>query len=229
MQCISNDSQFTIYVLQLESGKYYVGKSRDPVKRITSHMESQGSAWTKTYPPEKIIEIKENAGAYEEDFKTIYYMGLYGIDNVRGGAFCEDELTNETIEVITKMLKGAQDVCYQCGKKEHFINDCPEHKKCYYCNDSGHLINDCSKIKRTIINKDPKSLLQLNKQIADVDRTCFKCGESGHISLDCPFIKHEFRVVNGCFNCNKIGHYIKECPEILCSNKYFKKKNRYMK
>jgi len=220
-----NDNQFTIYVLELESGKYYVGKSRDPVKRITTHIESQGSAWTKTYPPKKLIEIKENAGPYEEDFKTIYYMGLYGINNVRGGTFCEDELNKESIEVITKMLKGAQDVCYQCGKKEHFINECPEHKKCYYCNDSGHLINDCVKIKI------PLKIIQSEQSQIDAknNRSCFKCGEIGHISLDCPLIKHEYRIVGGCYNCNKIGHYIEDCPEILCSNKYFKKKNKYIK
>ena len=36
-----------IYILELEEGKYYVGKTEDPTYRIESHFASNGSAWTK--------------------------------------------------------------------------------------------------------------------------------------------------------------------------------------
>ena len=38
-----------IYILRLEQGEYYVGKTANPDFRIESHFNSEGSAWTKLY------------------------------------------------------------------------------------------------------------------------------------------------------------------------------------
>lgn len=35
-----------IYILQLEKGKYYVGKTNNPKFRINNHFDSNGSVWT---------------------------------------------------------------------------------------------------------------------------------------------------------------------------------------
>ena len=42
-----------IYILQLEKGKFYVGKTINPSFRLDSHFNSNGSAWTKIYKPIK--------------------------------------------------------------------------------------------------------------------------------------------------------------------------------
>jgi predicted GIY-YIG superfamily endonuclease len=39
----------TVYVLQLEDGKYYVGKTADLPKRFKEHREGNGAAWTINY------------------------------------------------------------------------------------------------------------------------------------------------------------------------------------
>lgn len=44
-----------IYILQLEQGKYYVGKTTNYAFRFERHFSSGGSAWTKKYKPIKRI------------------------------------------------------------------------------------------------------------------------------------------------------------------------------
>ena len=46
-----------IYILQLEQGKYYIGKTNNPQFRIDSHFNFNGSAWTTKYKPIQIIKI----------------------------------------------------------------------------------------------------------------------------------------------------------------------------
>jgi predicted GIY-YIG superfamily endonuclease len=53
-------SKTTIYILRLKDGKYYIGKSDNPMVRYKDHLNGLGSAWTKLYTPvsvEKIIEM----------------------------------------------------------------------------------------------------------------------------------------------------------------------------
>jgi hypothetical protein len=84
-----------IYILQLEQGKYYVGKTINPSFRLDSHFNSNGSAWTKLYKPIKMIELIPNCDDYDEDKYTRMFMDKYGIDNVRGGSFVSVELENQ--------------------------------------------------------------------------------------------------------------------------------------
>jgi len=71
-----------IYILQLEQGKYYVGKTDNPTIRLTNHCESSGSAWTKKYKPVQIYQIIPDCDNYDEDKYTKIYMEKFGIDQV---------------------------------------------------------------------------------------------------------------------------------------------------
>lgn len=118
---------FYIYILELDDTKYYVGKSSKPMKRISDHLPSgstRGSGWTQMYKPVKILEIKEAYDPMEEDFTTLRYMNQKGIDNVRGGSFCELNLSPENLHTLEKIVRGADDKCYYCGSVEHLINNC---------------------------------------------------------------------------------------------------------
>jgi hypothetical protein len=55
---------------------------------------------------------------------TLIYMERYGIDNVRGGCFCKINLDENEKKVIEKMIFCANNKCYNCGSKNHFIYDC---------------------------------------------------------------------------------------------------------
>ena len=94
-----------IYVLKLKNNKYYVGKSTNPSTRLEDHFSEFGSAWTKKYKPITIHEIRPDCDDGDEDKITLEYMKKYGIDNVRGGSFCQLNLPQNEIDVINKRLE----------------------------------------------------------------------------------------------------------------------------
>ena len=132
-----------IYILQLEKGKFYVGKTINPSFRIDSHFNSNGSAWTKLYKPIKMIELIPNCDDYDEDKYTRMFMDKYGIDNVRGGSFVSVELEQSTKIHLTQMKNGTN-----CGKSGHFAKDCKDCKECKeeivwfceYCDNRGYYL-----------------------------------------------------------------------------------------
>ena len=121
---MSNTKLF-IYVLQLEHGKYYVGKTTDTIGRIIAHINGIGTPWTTKYKPQQIYEIKPDCDDYDEDKITLKYMKEYGIHNVRGGTFCKIDLDEEQIRIINQMINGSENRCYICGELNHLSMKCP--------------------------------------------------------------------------------------------------------
>ena len=113
-----------LYILELESNKYYVGKTNNVSFRLTSHFNNNGSYWTKKYKPKRVIELIENCDKFDEDKYTLTYMEKYGINNVRGGSFCQINLSESTIKTINNILTSVNDQCYKCGSPSHFAVDC---------------------------------------------------------------------------------------------------------
>ena len=113
-----------IYVLECIGGKYYIGKTRNSLKRISKHFKGGATAWTCLHKPIKIIEIIENCDAFDEDKYTKIYMAKYGIENVRGGSYVRPVLDLKTINLIKHEFVTAQDRCYNCKCLGHFIRNC---------------------------------------------------------------------------------------------------------
>ena len=148
-----------IYVLKLDEGKYYIGKTNNPNVRISEHFKSDGSNWTRIYKPIKIINIIPNCDNYDEDKYTLQYMQQYGIDNVRGGSFTKVILEYSQIKTINTMIKSNNDKCYKCGKKGHFVNNCSNNKNKtdsfeYYPKDDWWECDYCGKIFDTKKRED---------------------------------------------------------------------------
>ena len=173
-----------IYILLLQSNKYYVGKTTNPEFRIESHFNSNGSVWTQKYNPIEVIEIIENCDSFDEDKYVLKYMNSKGIDNVRGGSFSQIELSDEQIELINKMLRGANDECFNCGESGHFSKECIQKK----------LNNYLSKINKNNIDQEIEKINNLLQLLNNINRV-IEITDQIAIS-DLPEIKNDYMIIN---------------------------------
>jgi hypothetical protein len=126
----------TIYILKLESDKYYVGRSLYPKNRILNHFKKNGSEFTKKYKPISIYKEFEG-DEWDEEKYTLKMMCDYGIDNVRGGKYCSLVLLDSDKKQIEKSFMSVKDKCYKCGSSGHFAADCKKNIKANEkCDDS---------------------------------------------------------------------------------------------
>lgn len=124
MKKINSNNTINIYILKLQDGKYYIGKSDNPMRRYQEHLNGNGSVWTEKYKPIGIEKIIENASHFDEDRYTKEYMYNYGIENVRGGTYVELELDEFQKETLNREIWNAQNKCTRCGRVGHFAKDC---------------------------------------------------------------------------------------------------------
>jgi GIY-YIG catalytic domain len=126
MSGASNNGEWKIYVLQLEEGKYYVGKSQKVLERLEAHRRGHATAWTDRFKPLDVVYVVETSDpCMDEDIVTIRCMNRHGIENVRGGPYSTLELSATEMHSIRRRLRHLNDVCIQCGSSEHYINECP--------------------------------------------------------------------------------------------------------
>jgi len=114
----------TIYVLRLQGGKYYVGKSDNVLERIREHTNGGGSAWTRKYKLMDVEKMIPNSSPFAEDAIVKEYMARHGIDNVRGGTYVTEHLSESEHHHLQQEIWAANDCCKRCGRKGHFVNNC---------------------------------------------------------------------------------------------------------
>jgi len=160
-----------IYILALNNGKYYVGKSENVKERLRVHQSGKGAAWTRIHKPIKIQEIKKNVGKFDEDSTTLELMDKYGIENVRGGTYSNPNLKDYQIEEINEKISHSNDQCMRCGRKGHFV------AKCYAkTHTNGSNLDDA---EDEDIEED--EFEDFSNEIG----VCFRCGRKGHFANRC--------------------------------------------
>ena len=199
-----------VYVLALENGKYYVGLSKSPYKRITNHFNNQGSQWTKRYKPLEIIEVIPDCDLYDEDKYTRKYMDKFGVDNVRGGSYTTFSFGKNTYRHLQREKSFCENKCFKCGESGHYARDCDEIHAC---------INDYE--RSLSFDEDKYTRKYMDKfgvdNVRDGSYTTFSFDENTHKHLQ----REKSFCENKCFKCGESGHYARDCDEIhACINDY---------
>ena len=166
-----------IYIIKCQHNKYYIGKSTDP-NRIANHFLNNGSTWTQLHKPLEIVDIINNADAFDEDKYTKKYMAEYGIDNVRGGKYAQIILNPLTKKHLEEEINSVYDLCYKCGNADHFTKEC---NNTIHIN-GNKLTNKKKSVKQNAVNIIPN--------IQSKNDVCYKCGRRGHWAATCYAKKH---------------------------------------
>jgi predicted GIY-YIG superfamily endonuclease len=109
----------TVYVLECEDDKYYVGSTSNRKQRYRQHFAKRGgSTWTRLHKPIRVIdEYKRIPSRYlmgMEAQKTAEYMMKYGVNNVRGAGYCTSrEFTIDNAADLTTFLGHYNQLSYR--------------------------------------------------------------------------------------------------------------------
>ena len=211
-----------IYVLKLVRGKYYVGLTRRNIDRIFDHLDGDGAAWTKKYPPvekKPILSFTEGLKESDEDKITLQMMQKYGINNVRGGKWCRVKMPSSHYQEIERKLKISKK---KDAKSKKIIN-------CGRCGRPGHNRTYC-KLRTTvdgvrITTKDWTYRPQQKRKNVQPKKTkrgfCIRCRDTKNFDLDRPFCLDCYKMMKNeyddyyedyCHSCGSINNSTLEKP-----------------
>lgn len=178
-----------LYVLQCEDDKWYVGKTSDIAKRFKQHQAGTGAAWTREYKPIRVAETRAITSCHDETNLTKDYMKKYGVENVRGGAYSQVELSDEMETTIKHELKASTDACFNCGKKGHFAKNCPKNEEedvwaCEYCDAEFKSESACQRHENSCGGQIDYRTTQR------AYGSCYRCGRKGHWAPECYARSH---------------------------------------
>ena len=132
-QCLDDTLAVSgVYVIKLDNGTIYVGKSKDMVKRLRQHMTSGGGAqWCRANGCNDVRLLPTRNTKAGQSITTMgatrnaFQMLRHGPDKVRGWIFTNEEaLTQNELKTIYRMLADRTDCCFKCGMYGHYSTSC---------------------------------------------------------------------------------------------------------
>jgi predicted GIY-YIG superfamily endonuclease len=163
-----------LYTLKLANGRWYVGTTKNPQKRLREHRAGLGAAWTRRYPPigfSKLYPLEElrcneEHARLQEDTQVKKVMLEESMDLVRGGSYSCLCLSREDIKTLSKELYHATDGCLRCGHRNHWAKSCNAVKDV-----AGNMIEDEEEESR--------------KRVRNHFQGCKRCGRESHTEKRC--------------------------------------------
>jgi hypothetical protein len=124
----STCAQSEIYVLELQSGYVYVGKTSNVARRLKQHMDGLGARFTKRFKPTGRLLARigtlHGVGDGPERDETLRQMYALGPERVRGWKFCGAKLSIANLREIEENIRELEDLCRKCGRRGHFALRC---------------------------------------------------------------------------------------------------------
>jgi len=119
-----------VYVLALEQGGIYVGRSNDIDSRIQQHQSGAGSAWCRRQGgvvrevPTVHAGSPDDLASWEMN-ETVAQMLMHGFENVRGWEFTNcAALSSKECDTLKTLVMGQGNMCRRCGGEGHFATHC---------------------------------------------------------------------------------------------------------
>jgi len=87
-----NGTGITVYVLELEQKYWLIGQTKHKFSSLEELLKKcispSAVRWIELHKPVRLKQKYVGCTVFDEDKYTKTYMGYYGIDAVRGGAYC---------------------------------------------------------------------------------------------------------------------------------------------
>ena len=131
-----------IYVLELQGGRYYVGKTSHTFQRFNQHKSGSGAKWTQKHKVKDLFAFHKDMMDSDENKITVQMMKKYGVRNVRGGSWTKVNMTENEIKRLESKInargrrrrrvsspkrksKTKKKVsCKRCGRTSHTVEKC---------------------------------------------------------------------------------------------------------
>jgi hypothetical protein len=193
----------SIYVLECEHGKFYVGSTRNKRQRLAQHFDNNnnGSVWTNQHKPIRVLKVYTRVPCrYRlgmESQVTAELMLQRGVNSVRGAMYSQPRrYTQEDGEALVGFLGHYNDLSYK-DVRERLESELPKAQP------SSRLPS--SKFD-AFKSKKQKDRTNTKKKARLAGMKCYRCGLYGHLAADCEATS------DTCFLCGELGHFAGDCP-----------------